>query len=112
MNTTQITANATHLIEAFGTTAHSAIDAWRAGGERLGEFTAQRWDRAFKQASPQLSAETRRNANNARKVFGRYYARGLALGTSGAEVAVDTLVQAAAAAVERAAAFQQARTGA
>ncbi len=112
MKTTDFTTNAAHFVEAFGTTAHSAIDAWRAGGERLGEFTAQRWDHAFKQASPRLTPQTRKNATNAKKVFGRYYSRGLALSTSGAEVAVDTLVQAAATAIERAAALKQTRTGA
>lgn len=112
MNTADFTANATHFIEALGTTARGAIDAWRAGGERLGEFTAQRWDQAFKQASPRLTPETRKNAVNAKKVFGRYYAKGLALSTSGAEVAVDTLLEAAATAVERAAALKQSRAGA
>lgn len=109
MNNQDFTTTATHLIDAFGTAAHSAIGAWRAGGERLGEFSAQRWDRAFQQARPNLSAETRRNAANARKVFGRYYTRGLQLSTSGADVAVDTVVQAAAATLERAAALRESR---
>ena len=111
MTTTPFTATAGQFIEAFGTTARSAIGAWRAGGERLGEFASARWDDAFEQARPQLSAETRRNAANARKVFGRYYRQGLQLSTGGAEVAVDTLVQAAGAALERAEAFRQSRAG-
>ena len=110
MNSTTFTTSANHVVEAFGTTAHSAIEAYRAGGERLGEFAADRWDRAFKEASPRLSAETRRNASNARKVFSRYYRNGLQLSSSGAVVVVDTLVQAAGNAIERAGAFQQART--
>ncbi|TFZ00354.1 hypothetical protein [Ramlibacter humi] len=111
MTTAAFRDTATQFIEAIGTTAHGAIDAYRAGGERLGEFASARWDGAFEQARPQLSAETRRNAANARKVFSRYYRQGLQLSASGAEVAVDTLVQAAGAALERAEAFRQARTG-
>jgi hypothetical protein len=44
---TPFTTTTTGSIEAFGATAHSAIDACRAGGERLGEVAAQRWDSAF-----------------------------------------------------------------
>lgn len=102
---------ATQLVEAFGATVHSAIDAYRAGGDRLGEFAAQRWDRAFREASPRLSAETRRNAANARKVFGRYYRQGLKLSSSGAGVAVDTVVQAAGTVIGRAEGYRQARAG-
>lgn len=111
MTTAAFTDTATQFLEAFGATAHGAIDAYRAGGDRLGELASSRWDTAFEQARPQLSAETRRNAANARKVFGRYYRQGLQLSASGAEVAVDTLVQAAGAALERAQAFHQARAG-
>jgi len=110
MNTTStFAANATHFVEAVGATAHSAIDACRAGGERLGTLAADRWDRAFEEAKPRLKPETRRNAANARKVFGRYYRRGLALGTTGAGIAVDTLVHAAGAAIARADAVHAAR---
>ncbi|KQT08733.1 hypothetical protein [Ramlibacter sp. Leaf400] len=97
-----ITTTAAQVVEAFGVTAHGAIDAYRAGGERLGRFAAERWDIAFEQARPRLSAETRRNAANARKVFARYYRQGLQLSSSGAGTAVDTLVQAADGALARA----------
>jgi ABC-type hemin transport system substrate-binding protein len=97
------------IIEAFGTTAHSAIGAWRAGGERLGQVAAQRWDQAFEQAKPRLSAETRRNATRTRKVVARYWRQGLDLSTTGAGTAVDTLVQAAGTALERAEALRQSR---
>jgi hypothetical protein len=109
MNTTRFSNAAANVIEAFGTTAHSAIDAYRAGGERLGEFAGQRWNSAFRKASPELTAETRRNAARARKVVGSYYSRGLQVSASGAEVAVDTAVQVAGSAVERACAFAQER---
>ena len=102
MNTQAFTQTASQVVDAFGTTAHSAIDAYRAGGERLGEFASERWNSAFAQARPQLSAETRRNAANARKVFGRYYRQGLALSTGGAAIAVDTLVELAGNALARA----------
>jgi hypothetical protein len=92
---------ADRCVQAFGEGAHGAIGAWRQGGERLGQFVAQRWDAAFEESRSQLSAETRRNATNARRVFARYYRQGLAVSTAGATVAVDTLVQAAEAALRR-----------
>lgn len=102
---------ATHLVESFGTTAHSALDACREGGERLGSIAGARWDRAFKQASPRLTPETRRNAAHARKVFARYYRQGLQASTTGAGTVVDTLVSVAETAIDRAAAYQAARAG-
>jgi ABC-type hemin transport system substrate-binding protein len=110
MNAPRFATTATQFVEAFGTTAHSAIDACREGGDRLGELAAERWDRAFKEASPRLKPETRRNATNARKVFARYYQRGLEASTTGAGTVVDTLVEAAGTAIERAAAYQSQRT--
>lgn len=101
MDKQTFTAAAGRYVQAFGNGAHGAIDAWRSGGEWLGQHAATRWDAAFAQARPQLSAETRRNAANARKVFARYYNSGLALATSGATIAVDSVVQAAEAALER-----------
>ncbi len=112
MNDNRITATAAQFVEAFGSNAHGAIDACIAGGERLGGFAAERWDRAFEQASPRLSAETRRNAANAREVFSRYYRQGLERSGGGAARAVDAMVKAAGSAIERAEAFRCARAGA
>jgi hypothetical protein len=109
MNTERIVSVAHQCIDGFGSTAHVAIDAWRDGGERLGQAAKSRWDAALKQSAPKLSPETRRNAAHAQKVLGGYYSRGVRLSAGGAEVAVDTLVQAARVAVDRAAAWQQAR---
>lgn len=109
MTSERITAAATQLIDGFDTNAHEFIVLWRDSSERLGQAAKQRWDAALKQSSPELSAETRRNAVHAQKVFAGYYNKAVALGTSGAEVAVDTLVQVARGAIERAAAWQQAR---
>jgi hypothetical protein len=109
MNDNRITAAAAQFARAFGTHAHGAIDTCIAGGERLGEFAAERWDIAFEQARPRLSAQTRRNAANARKVFGRYYRQGLQRSGEGAGRAVDALVEAAGSAIERAEAFRSAR---
>jgi hypothetical protein len=100
---------ASQVIDGIDSTSQKAIEAWREGGERLGEFAGTRWDSAFKKASPELSAETRRNATRAKKAFAGYYAKGVAMSASGAEVAAQTLVQAARTAVERAAAWQQTR---
>jgi len=110
--TSSLTATAVQLLDAFGSTAHTAIAACRTGGERLGDFAARRWDRAFREASPQLSAETRRNAANARKVAARYWRQGLERSTGAAEAAVDTFVDAAAGAIRRAEAWQRTRAGA
>jgi hypothetical protein len=107
MTTTHISAAAHQWIDGFDTGAHQAIGLWRESADRLGAAARERWDTAFRQSSPELSAETRRNAAHARKVFAGYYNKGIALSTGGAEVAVDTLVQAARTAVERAAGWQQ-----
>ena len=111
MTSTNFSAAAANVIDAFGTTAHSAIDAYREGGQRLGELAGQRWTSAFRKASPKLTAETRKNAAHAKKVIGGYYTKGVQLSASGAEVAVETVVQVASTAVERACAFAQQRAG-
>lgn len=106
---TQAQAVAEQVIDSFDSAAHHAIDAWREGSERLGAAAKGRWDAAFEESKPQLSAETRKNAAHARKVIGGYYTTGTALAASGAEVAVSTMVQVARVAVERAAGWQQSR---
>jgi len=108
MNTNFSTV-ATQLIDGFDQTAHQVIGLYRDGGERIAAAAKQRWDAALKESSPQLSAETRKNATHAQKVIGGYYVKGIDLAASGAEVAVDTLVQAARTAVQRAATWQQTR---
>jgi hypothetical protein len=105
----RITAAAHQAIDGFDTTTHHLIDAWLDASEKLGAAARQRWDTAFEESKPQLSAETRKNASHARKVFGGYYTRGVEMTASGAAIAVDTLVQAARVAVDRAAAWPQAR---
>lgn len=100
---------ATRLIAGAGNTAHVLIGSYRQRGELLATSLEQRWKAALRQASPQLTAETRKNAARAQRAFSASYARGLALTAGGAEVVVDTLVGAAVAAVQRAAAFQQSR---
>ena len=107
MNTHTFKSNATGVIASFGTTAHHAIGIYREAGERFAGVVDHRWKAALKESSPQLSAETRKNAAHAKHVFGGYYAKGLALSANGAEIAVDTLVGAAITAVERAAALKQ-----
>src|SRR5205814_4502404 len=51
---------ATELVAGIGNTAHKVIGAYRSSGEWLADTAAARWNRAFKESSPQLSAETRR----------------------------------------------------
>ena len=103
MNPQQFADNAATFIATFGNAAHKGLDLYRTGGERLAGTVAKRWDVAFKQASPELTAETCKNAKHAKEVFGRYYARSIALTADGAGIVVDTVVGAAIAGVERAA---------
>jgi hypothetical protein len=110
MDANAFSHTATTLLANFGNTAHQVIGAYREGGERLAATLEQRWKAALKDASPQLTAETRRNAARAQQAFSASYVKGLAFTADGATVVVDTLLGAAAAAVERAAAFQQTRT--
>jgi len=110
MDTSTFSTAATNALANFGISAHHLIGVYREGGERLATTLEQRWKAALKEASPQLTAETRRNAARAQQAFSASYSKGLALTADGAEVVIDTLVGAAVAAVERAAAFQQART--
>jgi hypothetical protein len=105
MDTRNFTTTATTLIANFGQAAHQAIGIYREGGERLAQGVSQRWQTAFREASPQLTPETRKNAKHAKEVAGRYYARGLALSADGAEVVIDTFVGAAIAGIERVGAF-------
>lgn len=98
-----------NAIEALGSTAHSAIGAWSTGGETLGTMADRRWKKSFADASPRLSAETRRNAAHARKVIGGYYARGLKQSVGGAASVVDAVVAAAAGAVDRVEALSTSR---
>jgi hypothetical protein len=105
----QLTQTAESLIAGFDATAHQLIGLYREGGDKLGQAARQRWDAAWKESSSQLSAETRRNAQHARKVFAGYYMRGVTLSAAGAEIAVATLVQAARTGVQRAEAWQAAR---
>lgn len=108
MDKQEFTSAATTAFARFGTAAHKAIELYREGGERLATFANERWDAAFEQSRPELSAETRRNAKHARDVFARYYERGLAFSADGAGIAVDTFVGASIAGIERAAAWKQA----
>ena len=108
MNTKTFKTTATGAIASFGTNAHHAIGLYREAGERFAGVVDQRWKAAWKESSPKLSAETRKNAMHAKQVFGGYYAKGLALSADSAEVAVDTVVGAAIAAVDRATSLKQA----
>jgi hypothetical protein len=110
MDTNAFSSAATGLLANFGNSAHHAIGVYREGGERLAQVLERRWTAALKESSPQLKAETRRNAARAQQAFSASYSKGLAFTADGAEVVIDTLVGAAVAAVERVAAFQQART--
>jgi hypothetical protein len=103
MTKREFTDAATATLGRFGDAAHRTIELYREGGERIAAVVNERWDTAFDQAEPQLSPETRKNARNFKQVCGRCWSRGVALSADGAKIAVDTLVGAAIAGVERAA---------
>lgn len=105
MNANQFTKTATGVIASAGSTAHQVIDAYQAGATRLNDFATDRWNAALKQSAPQLTAETRKNAAHLQQVCSGLYAKGIDLSVTGAKVVVDTLVGAALATTERAAAF-------
>jgi hypothetical protein len=109
MTKQQFTEAATSALDHLGHAAHRAIEIWREGGERIAAVAGERWDAAFEQAKPQLDAQTRRNAQNFRKVVGRYWARGFASSAEGAATAVDTFVGTAITGIERAASYAQAK---
>lgn len=109
MDTATFSTAATNAIALAGNTAHDLIGAYRGRGELVAAALERRWKAALKESAPQLTPETRKNAARAQRAFSASYAKGLALTADGAEVVVDTLVGAAAAAVQRAAAFRQAR---
>ena len=108
MHKHEFTTAAKSALGRFGQSAHEAIELYREGGDRIAALAGQRWDRAFAQAKPQLSPETRKNAANAKRVAGRYWTRGVAMSADGAKVAVDTFVGATIAGIERVAAYKPA----
>lgn len=109
MTKQQFTEATTTALGRFGSAAHKAIEIWRDGGERVATIAGERWDTAFEQSRSQLDAQTRRNAQNFRKVVSRWWSRGLALSADGATIAIDTFVGAAITGVERAAGHTQAK---
>lgn len=109
MNTEKFAPAAEQWIHRFDAGAQRAIHAWRAGGEQLGGLARERWDSAFEASRPRLSEETRRNAARARTAFAGCYAKGLQRSASGAETAVDALLDSARTALARAEAWRAAR---
>lgn len=109
MTKQEFTHTATSALGQFGNAAHRAIALYREGGERIATLANERWDAAFEQAKPQLDAETRKNAKHFKTVVGGYWTRALAMSTDGATIAVDTLVGAAVAGVERVAGYTHAK---
>ncbi len=84
---------ATDLIQTYGNTARNVINAYRAGGERLGDLFEQRYVRALKASSSELAPEVRENALATQKMVSAYYAKGIALTTEGAAAVVDNVVK-------------------
>jgi hypothetical protein len=102
-------SSAEQWLAGFDRQAHQAVTQLRESSDRLGTFARGRWDRAFDESSPKLSEETRRNASHARDVFSRWYAKGVDVSTTGADRAVDVLVDVARTAVTRAADWRERR---
>lgn len=93
MSSKNLSAVVTDLIESYGNTSKNVINAYRTGGERFVGFIEQRWERALEASSPKLTAEVRDNASAAQKLFGSYYAQGLALATNGCDTVVNEIVK-------------------
>jgi hypothetical protein len=114
MSAQQLSTVAYDVIESTGNTAKNVINAYLAGGQRVGQAVEQRWDSAFAQSRPQLSRETAQNATAAKHLVGGYYARSLNITTTGANDVVAQLVKLAGGGIERALAnaqLLQAKTG-
>jgi hypothetical protein len=101
MSTQQLSTVTYDLIESYGNTAKNVIHAYRVGGERVAGLLEQRWNVAFEQSLPQLSAAA--NAAAAKQLVGGYYAKGLNVTTDSATDMVAQLVKLAGSGVERAA---------
>ena len=105
--TKTFSANATDLIASFGNAAHHAIGAVsqrrRAPGRHAGAALERRLEGNRAEADAGNAQERDPRATG----FQRLLRPGLALSADGAEVVVDTLVGAAVAAIERAAAFSR-----
>ena len=87
MDQDQFRTAAEEWIASFDAQAHNAVSELRKGGDRLGGFARERWDRAFAESSPQLSEETQRNASHARDVFARWYGKGVEVSLDGQRIA-------------------------
>jgi len=109
MTKQEFTNATTTALGQFGNAAHQAIGFWREGGERIAAVANERWDLAFEQAKPQLDADTRKNARHFKVVVGGYWNRAVAMSSDGATIAVDTLVGAAIAGIERVAGYTHAK---
>lgn len=104
MSTKNLSAVVTDLIESYGNTSRNVINAYRTGGERIVGLMEQRWERALEASSPKLTAEVIDNASAAQKLFGSYYAQGLALATNSCDTVVNEIVKLAGQGLQRAAA--------
>lgn len=93
MSAKNLSTLAIELVESYGNTAKNAIDAYRAGGERVVSLLEQRWSRALKESRSELTAETVKNASAAQLAFSVYYTKGLSLSSDGAEQLVSQLVK-------------------
>src|SRR5438105_14721455 len=109
MTKQQFTDVTTTALGQFGNAVHQAIALYREGGERIAAVANERWETAFEEAKAQLDAETRKNAKHFKQVVGSYWTRAIALTTDGATIAVDTVVGAAIAGVERIAGYTHAK---
>lgn len=81
------------LIESYGNTAKNVINAYRVGNERAVAYVDQSWANAVEKTGARLSAEVRGNALAAQKKFTGIYARGVALTTDSADMAVNKAVE-------------------
>jgi len=97
-------AHVTHeLIASYGATARNVIKACRVGQARFSRYADQRWSGAVHNMGNRLTAEVRTNALAAQQKVFAYYARGVDMGTDGAEEVVNKAVGLASKGVKSAA---------
>ena len=93
MSAKNLSTDTNELIESYGNTAKNVINAYRVGNERAVAYVDQSWANAVEKTGARLSAEVRGNALAAQKKFTGIYARGVALTTDSADMAVNKAVE-------------------
>ncbi len=93
MTAPKLSTVATRLVQTYGNTAHNVVNAYRAGGERMGQLLEQRYTRALLATGDKLSPEVRENALVTQKIISAYYVKGIELASQGAGALIDNVIK-------------------